>query len=126
MAKRDRRHHPSAWRDTSEGRNHLGASGAQLGIGWHAIYEYYAGTPPRTSDAMAIIFLDLLFLGMPAVAFGLGRNPLPNIYGIRDRIVLSYDNRDVTRGIFDEFDELPPDGQSGQRRWGSESTVSEK
>jgi len=92
----------------------------------YAIYEYYAGTPPRPSDAMAIVFLDLLFLGMPEIAFGLGRNPLPNIYGVRDRIVLSYDNRDVTRGIFDEFDELPPDGQSGQRRWGSESTVSEK
>ena len=63
---------------------------------------------------------------MPEIAFGLGRNPLPNIYGIRDRIVLSYDNRDVTRGIFDEFDELPPDGQSGPRRWGSESRGSEK
>lgn len=99
-------------------------SWASAGIRY-ATYEYYAGTPPRPSDAVAIVFLDLLTLGMPEIMDGLGR-PLPNIYGIRGRMVLSYDNRDVTRGIFDEFVELPPDGQSGPRRWGSESTVSEK
>ena len=45
---------------------------------------------------------------------------------IRDRIVLSYDDRAVILGIFDEFDELPPDGRSGIRRWESAFTVSEK
>lgn len=45
---------------------------------------------------------------------------------IRDRIVLSYDDRDVILGIFNEFDDLPPNGRSGPHRWGPESPDSEK
>ncbi len=42
---------------------------------------------------------------------------------IRDRIILSYDDRDIILGIFNEFDELPLDGRSGQRKWGPEGMV---
>ena len=92
----------------------------------YTTYYYDAGRPPNMSDAVAVGILDLVTVGIFefVVAINEATQPLDHItYG---RIVISYDNRDVVLGIFDEFDELPPDGRSGPRRWKRASSESEK
>jgi hypothetical protein len=88
----------------------------------YATYEYYAGTPPnRWSD---LGFLDIgKWRHRDCVALGLVPASWDGMTW--DRKVLSCDDR-VVLGIFDEFDELPLDGRSGQHKWGPDSTVSEK
>ena len=50
----------------------------------------------------------------------------PPLADVTDRIVTSYDDRAVVLGVFDEFDELPPDGRSGPRLWKRVLLESEK
>jgi hypothetical protein len=85
-----------------------------------------AGRPPNMAAAAAAVILDLVTVGIFefVAAIKEATRPLDHItYG---RIVISYDNRDVVLGIFDEFDELPPDGRSGPRRWKRAPPESEK
>ena len=92
----------------------------------YTTYYYDAGRPPNMPDAVGVGILDLVTVGIFefVVAINEATRPLDHItYG---RIVISYDNRDVVLGIFDEFDELPPDGRSGPRRWKRAPPESEK
>jgi hypothetical protein len=93
----------------------------------YATYEYYAGTPPNPRMGVTWVFLDIGSLGVIEIMYALGLVPFPASWdGMTwDRKVLSCDDR-VVLGIFDEFDELPLDGRSGQHKWGPDSTVSEK
>lgn len=83
-------------------------------------YEYDTGRPPNISDATGFVIMDLVSLGLWEVidaAHGhavLNRSLPPSTSA---RVVISYDDTDVVRGIFGEFDALPPDGQSGSYSW---------
>jgi hypothetical protein len=82
----------------------------------YTTYYYDAGRPPNMPDAAAAGILDLITVGI--FEFVVAINAKPWILDHHtDVVVISYDNRDVVLGIFDEFDELPPDGRSGPRRW---------
>jgi hypothetical protein len=67
--------------------------------------------------------MDVMTLGMPEVIWvlpeSMGKSPKPYMDAQRTsaRVVISYDDRDLILGIFDEFEELPPDGRSGPRQW---------
>ena len=91
----------------------------------YSTYSYDAGRPPNMPVAVAVVILDLIFLGMFELQAAINGEP-PPLDHITDRIVTSYDDRAVVLGIFDEFDELPPDGRSGSRRWKRALPESEK
>ena len=80
-----------------------------------ATYHYDAGLPPNLPDAVAFALMDLLTVGMFEVAAANNKPPIAN--HMTDAVVISYNDRDVVLGIFDEFDKLPSDGRSGPRRW---------
>lgn len=91
----------------------------------YATYEYYAGTPGSSRGFILTIFsFGVIEIGY---ALNLVQYPDPGPMGrwmmVWDRVVLAYDQRDVILGIFDEFDDLPPDGRSGQHKWKPVQTV---
>jgi len=88
-------------------------------------YSYDAGRPPNMTEAVAAVILDLVFFCMFELQAAINGEPPPFDH-LTDRIVTSYDDRAVVLGIFDEFDELPPDGRSGPRRWKLALPESEK
>jgi hypothetical protein len=91
----------------------------------YSTYSYDAGRPPNMSEAVAVVILDLVFFGMFELQAAIHGDP-PPLAHLTDRVVTSYDDRAVVLGIFDEFDELPPDGRSGPRRWELALPESEK
>ena len=94
----------------------------------YATYEYYAGTPPNPWGGVLWVLLDIGSLGVIEIGYALNMVHYPEPWDpmIWDRVVLSYGDHDAILGIFDEFDDLPLDGRSGQRKWGPEHTVSGK
>jgi len=88
-------------------------------------YNYDAGLPPNMTEAAAAGILDLMTAGIFEFVVAINAKPwiLDHHTG---GVVISYDNRDAVLGIFDEFDELPPDGRSGHRRWKRAPPESEK
>lgn len=83
----------------------------------YSTYSYDAGRPPNMPDAVGVVIMDLITGGIFEFVVAVNE-PKPWILDhITDRIVTSYDDRAVVLGVFDEFDELPPDGRSGPRRW---------
>lgn len=92
----------------------------------YTTYYYDAGRPPNMPDAVGAVIMDLITAGIFEFVVAVNE-PKPWILDhITDRIVTSYDDRAVVLGIFDEFDELPPDGRSGPRRWKRAPPESEK
>jgi len=83
-------------------------------------YQYDTGRPPDIPDAAGFIFMDLVTAGLWEVLdaahghFVLNKS-LPR--STSARVVISYDDSDVVRGIFGEFDTLPADGYSGAYSW---------
>jgi len=83
-------------------------------------YEYDTGRPPAIPDAAGFVFMDLLSLGLWEVLdaahghFILNKTLPPSTSA---RVVISYDDSDVVRGIFGEFDTLPADGHSSAYSW---------
>jgi hypothetical protein len=92
----------------------------------YTIYSYDAGRPPRMFFAVAYLFLDLSTVGISELMIASNEEKPPALDHITDRVVLSYDARDVILGLFDEFDTLPPDGRSSPRRWDRAPPQSEK
>jgi len=91
----------------------------------YTTYHYDAGLPPNMPDAAAAGILDLITVGI--FEFVVAINAKPGILDHHtDVVVISNDDRAVVLGIFDEFDELPPDGRSGPRRWKRTPPESEK
>ncbi len=82
------------------------------GIRYRA-YEYDTGRPRDIIRAFPVAMLSYLTIGIAEFFL------IPAIEKERTsaRVVLSYDDREVILGIFDEFDDLPPDGKSGPRQW---------
>jgi len=83
-------------------------------------YEYDTGRPPDIPDAAAFVFMDLLTLGIWEVMMATVDHDLfiktlpPPTFA---RVVISYDDSDMVRGIFGEFDTLPADGHCGPYSW---------
>ena len=78
----------------------------------YCTYEYDAGRPPSVGEAVGWVILDVVMFGIfELVALWM---PPEKVFGKNSsaRLVLSYDERDVVLGVFNEFDELPPDGRS--------------
>lgn len=92
----------------------------------YATYTYDAGVPPNMKKATAFAVFNLMFFFLPEIVEPQRKNPLWYPTHIVERVAISYDDRDVILGIFDEFDDLPPDGRSGPRRWGRPPPESEK
>jgi len=83
-------------------------------------YEYDTGRPPNIPDAAGFVFMDLLSFGLWEVIDAANehvalKKSLPP--STSARVVISYDDSDVVRGIFGEFDTLPADGYSGAYSW---------
>ena len=85
----------------------------------YALYEYNAGIPPHYGDAATAALLDVVTLGVfEVITYKNNGWRHPGEYDRRrPKIVIAYDARAVILGIFDEADELPPDGRSGPYRW---------
>ena len=81
----------------------------------YATYHYDAGLPPDIPDAAAFALMDLLTVGMFELTAANNKPPIAN--HMADAVVIAYNDRDIVLGILGEFDELPPDGRSGPRRW---------
>lgn len=120
--------------DIARGESGLDVSGIQPGI-TRAEVENLLGTPQRTwvseqgiryatyefdagvagegaGGAAAAIFMDVATVGVWELFWPSMKKDQPRTTG---RVVISYDDRDVVLGLFDEFDELPPDGRSEMR-----------
>ena len=80
----------------------------------YVTYYYDAGRPPNMPEAEAAVMMDLKTAGIFEFVVAVNES---KPWNITERVVISYDDRAVALGIFDEFDELPPDGRSGSRRW---------
>jgi hypothetical protein len=91
----------------------------------YTTYYYDAGLPPNMADAAGAVLMDLMTVGIFELVVAINKKPWI-LDHIVDGVVISYDNRDVVLGILDEFDELPPDGRSGPRRWERAPPESEK
>ncbi len=79
----------------------------------YATYEFDAGVPGNVAGGVAAgIFMDVATLGVWELFWPSLKKHTPRTTG---RAVISYDDRDVVLGLFDEFDELPPDGRSEKR-----------
>lgn len=76
-------------------------------------YEYDTGRPRDIIMAFPVAMFSFVTMGIAEFFL------IPAIEKERTsaRVVLSYDDREVILGIFDEFDDLPPDGKSGPRQW---------
>lgn len=83
----------------------------------YALYEYDAGIPPSYGDAIGHAILDLVLVGAWEIPWAINGKHPGEYNRRRARVVVSYDEQDTVLGIFDEFDELPPDGRSGPYRW---------
>lgn len=83
----------------------------------YTTYSYDAGRPPNMSETAAVVFMDVLTVGIFELILATREQQPWTLDHIMERIVISYSDRAVVLGIFDEFDELPPDGRSGPRRW---------
>ena len=92
----------------------------------YTTYYYDAGRPPNMSEAAAVAIMDVIFVGMFELIVATREQQPWTLDHITERIVISYNDRPVVLGIFDEFDELPPDGRSGPRRWKLALPESEK
>jgi hypothetical protein len=84
-----------------------------------ALYEYNAGIPSHPGDAATAALLDVVTFGIfEVITYKNSGWRHPGEYDRRrPKVVIAYDARDVILGIFDEADELPPDGRSGPYRW---------
>jgi hypothetical protein len=91
----------------------------------YTTYYYDAGLPPNMPDAAAAVIMDVISVGIFELVVATNAKPWILDHHT-DVVVISDDNRDVVLGIFDEFDELPPDGRSGPRRWKRAPPESEK
>ena len=96
----------------------LGESVSATGVRY-ALYEYNAGIPPHPGDAVTAALLDVVTFGIfEIITYKNTGWRHPGEYDRRRiRVVVAYDTRDVILGIFDEANELPPDGRSGPYRW---------
>ncbi|HLA82038.1 MAG TPA: hypothetical protein VJP78_10565 [Thermoleophilia bacterium] len=86
----------------------------------YATYQYDTGSRPNIPEAIAVALLDLISLGLIEYFERRDGNPTIGRNEARRtsaRVVVSYDDRDVILGIFDEFAELPADGRSGRWKW---------
>ncbi|MEO6308247.1 MAG: hypothetical protein ABIO96_06940 [Nitrospiraceae bacterium] len=83
----------------------------------YTTYYYDAGRPSNMPEAAAVAIVDVISVGMFELVVAINEQQPWTLDHITERIVISYNDRAVVLGIFDEFDELPPDGRSGFRRW---------
>jgi hypothetical protein len=85
----------------------------------YALYEYNAGIPPHYGDALTAAVLDVVTFGVfELLAFNRDQGRHPGEYDRRrPKVVISYNAHAIILGIFDESDELPPEGRSGPYRW---------
>lgn len=90
----------------------------------YRMYQYDAGRPPLIGDAVAFGIMDVISLGA-IEAFAAYGNLTDDPHSLKKymdarrttaRVVISYDERDIVLGVFDEFEELPADGRSGPRK----------
>ena len=92
----------------------------------YTTYYYDAGRPPNMPKAVGVVIMDLISAGIFELVVAINEPKPWTLDHITGRTVISYDDRAVVLGIFDEFDELPPDGRSGPRRWKRAPPESEK
>lgn len=85
-----------------------------LGVRYR-LYRYDAGIPPNKSDAGAILFLDVISLGMvEVIEAATDESFTTKPHEVHD-LAVSYDHRDVAIGIFTGVDTstvLPEDGRN--------------
>ena len=89
---------------------------------WHTsqgvhyrLYPYDAGIPPDKADAGAILFLDVISLGMVEIINAATDQPFTTKSREIHDLAVSYDLRDVAIGIFTGVDTstvLPEDGRN--------------
>ncbi len=81
---------------------------------FYCTYEYDSGRPPILSEAGAMLFMDIITLGLWEVFWpAIKKETSFNDEGRTTATVLiSYDHHDIILGVFGEFDELPSDGRS--------------
>jgi len=91
----------------------------------YTTYYYDAGLPPNMPDAAAAVIMDVISVGLFELFWAIDKKPWILDHHT-DVVVISNDDRAVVLGIFDEFDELPPDGRSGPRQWKGTPPESEK
>src|SRR6266850_6132050 len=91
----------------------------------YTTYYYDAGLPPNMPDAAAAVIMDVISVGLFELFWAIDKKPWILDHHT-DVVVISNDDRAVVLGIFDEFDELPPDGRSGPRQWKGMPPESEK
>jgi hypothetical protein len=94
------------------------ASGVRCGI-----YHYEAGRRADWDRAYGRAIINLATLGFADLFELIPNHPQFKFYEANRKrrtvvpIVVSFDVKEMILGIFDEFDELPPDGRSVPRNW---------
>lgn len=76
------------------------------------IYMYDGGIPPNASDASALLFLDVISVGLTELFIQLDPTALNGPRKVT-RIAVAYDSGDRVIGVFDDigdFESLPEDG----------------
>lgn len=80
----------------------------------YRVYNYDAGAPPNAGEAAAVVFFDVMSLGVSELVAALNKNAFAP-RRIKDQMAVAYNSNDVVIGVFapfGDFDELPPDGRS--------------
>ncbi len=81
-----------------------------LGI-TYCVYKYDGGVLPSKADATAIVFMDLITVGLCELFFAFEAFPENRV---SDQMAVSYDVNDLVIDVFDhfgDFDELPANGK---------------
>ena len=80
----------------------------------YSVYEFDAGKPAAGDTAAAVAAADVLTMGIFELVLALPDSG-PVVDRHTSRVVVSFDKDNTVLGLFDEFDELPPDGRSTKR-----------
>ena len=80
----------------------------------YSLYQFSIGVPPNGAATAAMVIMDVATAGIWEI-FWAANEDLRQADRKSGRVVVSFDDKDVVLGLFDEFDMLPTDGRSDQR-----------
>ncbi len=86
---------------------------SEHGVGY-SLYQFDIGVPPNAWTTAANVVMDIATVGFWEVAWETEEH-LKQSDRKSGRVVVSFDEKGVVLGLFDEFDVLPDDGRSDQR-----------
>jgi hypothetical protein len=86
---------------------------SEHGVGY-SLYQFDIGVPPNAWTTAANVVMDIATAGFWEVAWETEEH-LKQSDRKSGRVLVSFDEKGVVLGLFDEFDVLPADGRSDQR-----------